>query len=187
MRLSHACFILALTVSCRNEAASTSSGAASATHAPARLTPLAPGEAAPDFSALSQTGYTVTLSQLLEKPVAVYFCVNGLGPACTALVTALRDGWLSINQRLGMALLVAPTGYNENRAFATEHELPILVLADTDRAIASAYGLYPAANATNESMPPAIGFLVAPDQKVLRVFSNPEVAAHVPELAGALR
>jgi peroxiredoxin len=86
-----------------------------------------------------------------------------------------------------MALLVVPSGYEENRAFATEHELPILVLADTDRAIASAYGIYPGSGAPSESMPQTSGFLIAPDQKVLRIFSEPKLAAHVPELAEALR
>ena len=183
MRLLYAC--LALTAACRNEDASPSLGAASAPNAPARPIPLTPGDVAPDFSALSQTGYTVTLSQLLDRPVAVYFCVNGFDASCTALATGLRDGWLSLNQRLGMALLVVQSGYNENRAFATEHELPILVLADTDRAIASAYGLYPAP-APGENTHLTTGFLIAPDQKVLRVFADPQVAAHVPELAGAL-
>ncbi len=187
MRLLHACLALTLTTACRNEPASASLGAASAPTAPARRAPLTTGEAAPDFSALSHTGYTVSLSQLLDKPVAVYFCVNGFDPTCTALVTALRDGWLSLNQRLSMALLVVPSGYNENRAFATEHELPILVLADTDRAIAGAYGLSPTTGAPGERMPQTRGFLIAPDQKVLRVFSDPKLAAHVPELAEALR
>jgi peroxiredoxin Q/BCP len=167
---------LALMCSCRDEPiAEPAPGAAPETSL------LTPGALAPDFSALSQTGYQVSLGQLLEKPVAVYFCPGGLDSGCTALMIALRDRWLTLNQRLGMLLFVVPTDYNENRAHATRHELPFLVLADTTGSISRSYGL------TIGSTPARpTGVLVGRDRRIQRVLAEPSEAEHVSALGREL-
>lgn len=139
--------------------------------------PLTPGALAPDFSALSQTGYEVAVGQLLEKPVAVYFCPGGLDSGCTALMVALRDKWLTLNQRLGMLLFVVPTDYNENRAHSARYELPFLVLADTTGSISKSYGL----TAERAAATPT-GVLLGRDRKIQRVLVEPNEAEHVSAL-----
>jgi peroxiredoxin len=143
--------------------------------------PLTPGALAPDFSALSQTGYQVSLGQLLEKPVAVYFCPGGLDAGCTALMIALRDSWLTLNQRLGMLLFVVPTDYNENRAHATRNELPFLILADTTGSISRSYGLTAASTPAHPT-----GVLVGSDRKILRVLAEPSGAEQISALGREL-
>lgn len=169
---------LALICSCRDQRMAEPAPAA----APGPETGLLmPGALAPDFSALSQTGYQVSLGQLLEKPVAVYFCPGGLDSGCTALMLALRDRWLTLNQRLGMLLFVVPTDYNENRAHATRHELPFLVLADTTGAITRSYGV-----TTGSSPTPPTGVLVGTERRIQRVLAEPSEAEHVSALGREL-
>lgn len=139
-----------------------------------------PGELAPDFSALSQTGYEVALGQFLDKPVAVYFCPAGINPSCTRLMLALRDRWLTLNQRLGMLLFIVPSDYNENRAHSVRHELPFLVLADTTGSISRSYGL------GAESSAAPVGVLVGTDRQIQRVLSEPSDAEHVSALGREL-
>lgn len=146
----------------------------------AEPTRLTPGALAPDFSALSHTGYQVSLGQFLEKPVAVYFCPGGLDSGCTALMIALRDRWLTMNQRLGMLLFVVPADYNENRAHATRNELPFLLLADTTGSIARSYGL------TGSTAAPPIGVLVGKDRRIQRLLAEPNAGEHIPALAREL-
>lgn len=172
-----AALALALSWSCREQsAAQRAEPVAPASGAPTHS--LGVGALAPDFTALSQTGYSVSLGQFLNKPVAVYFCPGGLDPSCTGLMTALRDKWLTLNQRLGMLLFILPGGYNENRAHASRHELPFLLLADTAGAILSSYGLGPA---SARAAPPT-GVLVGTDRKIQRVFSGPLQAEHLTAL-----
>ncbi len=135
---------------------------------------------APDFSGLSHTGFSVRLSQFLRKPVALYFCPGGLDEACTDLLVALRDQWLRYNQKLGMVIAVVPNSQQENLAFASEHELPLLLVADTDGLIQRSYGIVAAAAG---SPPEHVGWLIGVDRKALRTFVHPAGPDHATELA----
>ena len=167
--------LLLLSAACRGASTSDSPPAAATNEPPLSLHV---GDTAPDFSALSQTGYSVSLSQFLNQPVAVYFCPD---PGCGALTTELADEWLRLKQRLSMILIVVPGDYNQNRAFSSEHELPLLLLTDPDRQIASRYGV---AGGTRAGTGPGerTGFLIATDGKISRIFDNPSPTDHVREL-----
>lgn len=171
--------VLLLVWSCRERPKATDTSHGGVTGAETRI--LTPGELAPDFSALSQTGYEVALGQLSSKPVAVYFCPGGINPSCAALMLAFRDRWLTLNQRLGMLLFVVPSDYNDNRAHSVRHELPFLVLADTTGSISRSYGL-----GVESSGATPTGVLVGTDRKIRRVLSEPSSAEHVSALASEL-
>lgn len=167
---------------CRGEPAKGSPRGAETALAPLRV-PLGAGDAAPDVSALSHTGYTVRLADFCDRPVVIYFCPSGLDADCTALARALRDRWLTLNQRLSMVLLASPSGYAESRAFATLEELPFLILADAERAVAASFGVpVPSPGAPA----PALGFLIGTDRRISKVFERPAGEGHVAELSQAL-
>jgi peroxiredoxin len=94
---------------------------------------------------------------------------------------ALRDKWLTLNQRLGMLLFVVPSDYNENRAHSVRHELPFLLLADTTGSISRSYGLGADSSAASPT-----GVLVGTDRKVRVVLSEQNDAEHVSALGRAL-
>jgi peroxiredoxin len=168
----------ALAWSCRDQPSSQPAPGAASGIEP---TTLKRGDPAPEFSALSQTGYEVSLGQFLEKPVAVYFCPRGLDSGCTALMTALRDRWLTMSRRLGMLLFVVPTDYHANRAHSTQHELPFLILADTTGSISRSYGL-----TTESAAAQPTGVLVGRDRRIQRVLVEPSEAEHVSALGREL-
>lgn len=164
--------------SCKGDAPGGEPRSSEAVTSKAPREPLTAGQAAPDFTALSHTGYSVRLDDLLQKPVAVYFCPTGLDTSCEGLARALRDRWLTLNQRLEMVLLVTPTDYVTTQAFARTEELPFLLLTDHDRSIQESFGL--AASSAPH------GFLVGPARRILSAFVGPAGTAHVSELAQAL-
>ena len=51
----------------------------------------APGDVAPDFEGVTQTGETVRLADFRGRPVAVYFYPQDDTPGCTAQACNLRD------------------------------------------------------------------------------------------------
>lgn len=106
--------------------------------------PLLVGQTATDFEALSQTGYRVRASQLLNKPLAVFFCQQ-LDKTCSRLSLAIANQWLSLNQKLSMVAIITPRGWNETRNFSAEYQLPQLLLSDHDNSIAQRFGLAPEA------------------------------------------
>jgi thioredoxin-dependent peroxiredoxin len=176
MRASFSCLgiVLGLAAGCRSEA---HPERASPTLRSAPERPLAAGDAAPDFKALSHIGYSVGLRDFGDRPVLVQICPDGFDAACVDIARALRTHWLSLNQRLAMALFVAPLGYVESRALASAEQLPFLVLADTDRAIAQAFGVRDASR---------VGFLIGPKLTVARVLGSASGEDYVRDLTSAL-
>jgi thioredoxin-dependent peroxiredoxin len=139
--------------------------------------PLVAGDPAPEFRALSHIGYSVSARDFGQQPVLVQLCPDGFDASCAQLARSVRDHWLTLNRRLGMALFVAPLGLVEGRAFASAEELPFLVLADSDRAVTRAFGVHDAKR---------VGFLLGPEQRIERVLAAANAEDYVRELSGAL-
>lgn len=139
--------------------------------------PLTAGDPAPDFTALSHIGYSVSARDFGQRPVLVQLCPGGFDAGCAELARSVRDHWLTLNRRLAMALFIVPLGYVEGRSFASAEELPFLVLADGDRAITRAFGVHDGRS---------VGFLLGPEQRVARVLAAASAEDYVRELTGAL-
>ncbi|MEM4068452.1 MAG: redoxin domain-containing protein, partial [Thermoplasmatales archaeon] len=57
------------------------------------------GDKAPDFTAISDDGTTVSLSdKLKEGPVVLYFYPKDETPGCVAEACAFRDNWEEIRK-----------------------------------------------------------------------------------------
>ncbi|MCD7969189.1 MAG: thioredoxin-dependent thiol peroxidase [Alistipes sp.] len=103
---------------------------------------LRPGDKAPDFSSTDQDGTPVSLSQFRGKKVILYFYPKDNTPGCTAEACSLRDGKSEL-ERLGFVILgVSPDSEKSHRSFIEKHSLNFTLLADTDKAIARAYGAW---------------------------------------------
>jgi peroxiredoxin Q/BCP len=124
--------------------------------------PLAAGDKVFDFSALAHTGQRFHLSEFLDRPVLVYFCPSDATPQCSQLALNLRDHWLLLNPSLSMAFGVSADDTFVHRDFASEHELPHLLLADGDQTVHRLFGLQLGA---------LTAYLVGTDRTILRVLS----------------
>ncbi len=103
---------------------------------------LRPGDKAPDFSSTDQDGTPVSLSQFRGKKVILYFYPKDNTPGYTAEACSLRDGKSEL-ERLGFVILgVSPDSEKSHRSFIEKHSLNFTLLADTDKAIARAYGAW---------------------------------------------
>jgi peroxiredoxin Q/BCP len=146
-----------------------------------RDTPLGVGELAPDFVALAHTGHRVRLSQFLERPSVVYFYPADKTPGCTTEAQSIRDAWLKLRDRVGMVFGVSTDDDVSHRDFATEQDLPFLLLADTDQAIARSFGV-PIENGRAKR----VTFVIDTHRKVTRVFDAVQPEGHAEEILTAL-
>ena len=146
---------------------------------PGRL--LAAGDLAPDFEGIAHTGMRVRLGAFLDKPVVVYFCERDGAAPCTALARQIRDAWLQLNDRASMVIGVSADDRVAHKDFATAEELPFLVVADEDHAIARAFGLAVSASGSARAT-----FLIGVDRRIIRVFSPMSPEGHAAEIAAAL-
>ena len=100
------------------------------------------GDAAPDFSTRDAQGNPVKLSDFRGRKVVLYFYPKDDTPGCTKQACSLRDSFSEFEQRGIKVLGVSLDDEASHRAFASKYQLPFTLLADTDRTVSEAYGVY---------------------------------------------
>ncbi len=100
------------------------------------------GDKAPAFKAKNEKGETVSLADYKGKKLVLYFYPKDDTPGCTAEACDLRDNYQSFQAQGYEILGVSPDNEAKHQKFITKHELPFSLLADTDNAVATAYGTW---------------------------------------------
>jgi peroxiredoxin Q/BCP len=100
------------------------------------------GAPAPDFSATTDTGATVSLADFRGKKVILYFYPKDDTPGCTTQACGFRDSYPVIEEKNAVVLGVSPDGQKSHARFKTKFNLPFTLLVDEDHAIAEAYGVW---------------------------------------------
>src|SRR5215207_9878621 len=102
--------------------------------------PLQPGDNAPDFALLDQTGETVSLTGLRGRKVLVYFYPKADTPGCTTQACGLRD----VLGEVGDTVIVgiSPDKPVALKKFDTKYSLGFPLLCDVDHSVAEAFGVW---------------------------------------------
>ena len=101
---------------------------------------LAVGKKAPAISLPDQTGATHKLSSYKGRKVLVYFYPKADTPGCTQQSCLLRD----IKGQIGDTAIIgiSPDKPEKQAKFDAKYELGFPLLADTEHAVAEAYGVW---------------------------------------------
>jgi peroxiredoxin Q/BCP len=150
---------------------------------------VAEGEPAPDFTLPDQDGQPWTLSKLRGRPVVLYFYPRDATPGCTTEACDFRDA-MPDYQALGAVVLgVSPDSVASHRKFADKHGLPFTLLADTEKAVSLAYGVY-----REKTFMGRIGlgivrttFVIDGEGQVAKVFPSVKVRGHVQKVYEAVQ
>jgi len=103
---------------------------------------LEAGAKAPDFNTTDQSGKKITLKDYRGKKVVLYFYPKDDTPGCTKEACALRDHFAEFKQ-LGVEVLgVSVDTEKSHKSFAEKFKLPFTLLADTNKKIVNAYGVW---------------------------------------------
>jgi peroxiredoxin Q/BCP len=106
------------------------------------LLPVVEGEPAPDFSLVSDSGETVTLSSLRGRPIVLYFYPEDATPGCTTQACELRDQYSLFRERGAVVLGVSPDDEASHVRFKKKYSLPFTLLADPEHKAAEKYGAW---------------------------------------------
>lgn len=101
---------------------------------------LRSGDEAPEFSLLDQDGRAVSLSDFRGRKALVYFYPKADTPGCTTQACGLRDALGEIGDTA--VLGISPDTPDDQKAFRDKFDLAFPLLADTDHAVAEAYGAW---------------------------------------------
>ena len=102
--------------------------------------PLKPGDKAPAFILLDQSGVKVKLSDFKGRKVLVYFYPKADTPGCTQQACGLRDAMPQIGDTV--VLGISPDKPTKLEKFDTKYGLGFPLLADEDHAVAEAYEVW---------------------------------------------
>jgi peroxiredoxin Q/BCP len=103
---------------------------------------LAVGTQAPDFMTTDQDGKTRALSDFKGKKVILYFYPKDNTSGCTKEACAFRDHFAAF-RRLGVEILgVSIDSEKSHKSFVQKYDLPFTLLADTDKHLVEAYGVW---------------------------------------------
>jgi thioredoxin-dependent peroxiredoxin len=143
---------------------------------------------APDFTLVSDSGAEVTLSQLRGRPVVLYFYPKDDTPGCTAQACGIRDAWSEFERWGAVVLGVSPDSEASHARFKAKYELPFSLLADTDHAVADAYGVWGEKTYAGKTYMGVLRttFVIDAEGAVARAFPNVKPAEHADQVLEAL-
>ena len=100
------------------------------------------GMKAPQFTLPDKNGNMVSLSDFLGKKVVLYFYPKDNTPGCTrqACAFALRNK--EIENKNAVVIGISKDSVNSHLNFATKHNLPFVLLSDSDLSVIQAYGVW---------------------------------------------
>ncbi len=106
------------------------------------MTNLQPGDKAPDFTSVNENGEKVALKDYKGKKLILFFYPRDNTPTCTVEACNLRDAYQDLKDKGYELLGVSPDSEKKHQNFIAKHNLPFPLLADTDREVIEAYGIW---------------------------------------------
>jgi|BEDMetMinimDraft_2_1075160.scaffolds.fasta_scaffold01205_3 peroxiredoxin Q/BCP len=133
------------------------------------------GDKAPDFTAITDSGATISLYQFLKTgKVVLYFYPKDNSPGCTAEAMAFRESWDKIRELGADIIGVSSDSVESHMKFKSSCQLPFTLITDEGSKIRKLYG------ATGLLIPPRVTFVIDNDGIIKDVYSSQLMArSHV--------
>lgn len=152
-------------------------------------TPLTEGQPAPEFTAQTDTGETVSLKDFAGKHVVLYFYPKDDTPGCTMEACNFRDNIGILQEEGAVVLGISLDSVESHEKFRDKYELPFTLLADPEHRVADAYGVYGKQKFMQHEY---LGvdratFVIGPDGKLEKVWPKVKPDGHADEVLAALR
>jgi thioredoxin-dependent peroxiredoxin len=149
---------------------------------------LKPGDAAPGFTAATNGGGKVSLSDFKGRQVILYFYPRDNTPGCTKEACAFRDDFGAFTKKGAVVLGVSTDSAASHDMFAGKYRLPFTLLADEDKKISQAYGAWGEKTFLGRRYQGThrVTFLIGPDGKIKHVWPTVKPAEHAQEVLAAL-
>jgi peroxiredoxin Q/BCP len=142
------------------------------------------GDKAPEFSVAASDGTTAHLKDYLGKgTIILYFYPKDDTKGCTAEACGIRDTMDEFKGLDATVLGVSFDSVESHKAFIAKYKLPFVLLADTDKKVAKAYGVAD----DNSKVASRVTFVINKDGKI--VFVDPKVnpVTHAAEIRTVLQ
>lgn len=98
------------------------------------------GDRAPEFTLPGTGETTYSLADFAGKPLVLVFYPGDDTPVCTKQLNSYNDGLDQFRELDAQVVGISAQSVTSHDAFASKHGFEFPLLADTDKAVAAAYG-----------------------------------------------
>jgi thioredoxin-dependent peroxiredoxin len=150
---------------------------------------LAVGTQAPEFTATDQDGTRRALHDFRGKKVILYFYPKDNTPGCTKEACAFRDNFAKFRQLNVEILGVSIDSEKSHQSFGQKYDLPFTLLADTDKRLVEAYGVWGEKRLYGKKYMGTnrVTYLIDETGKIAAVFPKVKPDKHAEELLSVLQ
>ena len=143
----------------------------------------APGDTAPMVQGKDQDGKEWKLSDVVgKKVVLLYFYPKDDTPGCTKEACGFRDRIADLKSQNVEVVGVSFDSTDSHQKFISKYKLNFPLIADTDGAIADAYGV----RMNGRSMAKRTSFLIGLNGKIVHVTDTMSADTHLSEMQDAV-
>ncbi len=142
------------------------------------------GDKAPEFSLPDQHGTVHTLGEYKGSWVLLYFYPKDDTAGCTKEACTIRDDFPAFGSLKATVLGASTDSVESHKKFAEKYQLPFTLLADEQKQLVEAYGVwvkkqmmgreYMGANRTS--------FLINPEGVIAKIYENVKPEVHAAEV-----
>ncbi|GDY19248.1 peroxiredoxin [Verrucomicrobiota bacterium] len=146
------------------------------------------GDPAPPFAAATNGGHRVALHDFAGKPVILYFYPRDDTPGCTKEACAFRDAYAQFQKKGAVVLGVSIDTVKSHEKFVAKFQLPFPLLADEDKAIVTAYGVWGEKSFMGRKYQGIhrVTFLIGPSGIIQKIWPLVKPEDHAAEVLAAL-
>lgn len=139
------------------------------------------GDLLPDILGTDQHGRLMRRSDWEGQKFILYFYPKDNTPGCTAEACSLRDHYEALRNKGYAVVGVSADSADSHRRFAEKHNLPFPLLADTDKSLIQAMGVWGEKNMYGRRVMGLLRttFLIGPDGRVEHIFSARQVKTKI--------
>lgn len=149
---------------------------------------LKAGDEAPDFMTQTNGGGKISLADLRSKNVILYFYPRDDTPGCTKEACAFRDHFAEFKKKGAVVLGVSVDPVKSHDKFVKKYNLPFTLLADEDRKIVEAYGVWGEKSFMGRKYMGThrVTFLIGPDGRIKKIWPKVKPEEHAEEVLAAM-
>ena len=149
---------------------------------------LKEGDKAPTFTVATSGGGKISLADYLGQNVILYFYPKDDTPGCTKEACAFRDYFADFKKKGAVVFGVSPDSVKSHDKFVTKFKLPFTLLADEDKKIVEAYGVWGEKSFMGHKYQGThrVTFLIGADGRIKKIWPKVKTGEHAEEVLAEL-
>ena len=146
------------------------------------------GQTAPDFTLSDQVGTSHHLAAYRGRWVLVYFYPKDDTPGCTKEACGIRDRFKEFQKIKAVVLGISADSVESHKKFSDKFQLPFPLLADTQRQVVQAYGVWGEKQFMGKTYLgiSRMSFLVDPKGMVAKIYPKVKPEEHTEDILNDL-